>query len=96
MLVKELRKQLEEMPGEMNVYLVDGEGVQSAKHIFKANLVGVEQFCELRSYFQDHTPQFQDTLIERETGFNDRRALLDAYHKLKQTVDDLNKTVDQD
>lgn len=84
MLVKELRDLLAKMPGEMNVYLVNGHGVAEAKHIFKANLVGVEQFCELRTYFEDHTPQFLDMKIERRTGFANRDELIDAYLKLRE------------
>src|SRR3546814_9013833 len=72
MKVMELRALLAGMPGEMNVYLVNGHGVAEAKHIFEANLVGVEQFCELRTYFEDHTPQFLDMKIERRTGFANR------------------------
>jgi len=82
MLVEELRKALAKMPGEMNVYLTGGNGIASAKHLFKLNLVGVEQSCELRTYFEDHTPDMQDSLIERHTGFNTREELIDAYKKL--------------
>lgn len=82
MLVKELREALKDMPGEMNVYAVGGHGIASAKHIFKGNLVDVEQFCELRTYFEDHTPQFLDSKIERETGFANRDELIAAYLKL--------------
>lgn len=82
MKVMELREALADMPGEMSVYLVGGRGVAEASHIFRGNLVGVEQFCELRTYFEDHTPQFQDSKIERETGFQDRLELIDAYKKL--------------
>lgn len=84
MLVKELRKALKKMPGEMNVYLVGGEGVASAKHLFELNLVGVEQCCQLRTYFQDHTPDMQDSLIERHTGFSTREELIEAYKALKE------------
>ena len=82
MKVMELREALADMPGEMSVYIVNGTGIAEAKHIFRGNLVGVEQFCELRTYFEDHTPQFQDSKIERETGFQDRLELIDAYKKL--------------
>lgn len=82
MLVKELRKALKNMPGEMSVYAVDGKGIASAKHIFRANLIDVEQFCELRTYFEEHSPQFEDTKIERETGFKNRDELIAAYKKL--------------
>lgn len=88
MLVKELRKALEDMPGEMNVYFVGGNGVAEARHIFRGNLIGVEQFCELRSYFEAHTPQFQDTKIERYTGFNNRDDLIAAYLKLRDAGSD--------
>lgn len=83
MLVKELRKLLKKMPGKMSVYNAKSEGIQSAKHIFMANLVGVEQFCEVVTAFEKHTPDFVDTLIERETGFKNRRELLDDYKRLK-------------
>lgn len=86
MLVKELRAALAEMPGEMPVYAVEGNGFAEARHIFRANLVGVEQFCEIRTFFEDHTPQFQDTRIERETGFKDRDELIAAYKALKTQV----------
>lgn len=82
MVVKELRKVLAKMPGEMNVYAVDGVGIRTAKHIFRANLVGVEQFCELARWGEDHTPQFEDSKIERETGFKDRDELIAAYKAL--------------
>ena len=87
MQVKELRKALAKMPGEMPVFAVNGNGIASAKHIFRLNLVGVEQFCELRTYFEDHTPDMQDSLIERNTGFNTREELIDAYKKLKAEKD---------
>ncbi|MEI4482181.1 MULTISPECIES: hypothetical protein [unclassified Phyllobacterium] len=83
MRVMELREALAKMPGEMNVFLVEGTGVRSAKHIFKANLVGVEQFCELCSYTEQHTPDFEDALIERHTGFKNRVELIEAYVALK-------------
>lgn len=79
MLVKELRKALEGMPGEMNVHVVNGEGIAEAKHIFRMNLIGVEQFCEVRTYFQAHTPDMEDALIERRTGFKNREELIEAY-----------------
>lgn len=82
-MVKELRAKLEDMPGEMNVYVNDGRGLLSVEHIFRANLVGMEQFCELL-FFGDgpHTPQFEDSKIERETGFANRDELIDAYKAL--------------
>jgi len=70
------------MPGEMHVYLVNGHGVRSAAHIFRGNLIGFDQFCELASAFEDHTPNGQDTKIERETGFKDREELIAAYNAL--------------
>ncbi|QIG70720.1 hypothetical protein EVB91_169 [Rhizobium phage RHph_I1_18] len=83
MLVKELRKALKKMPGEMAVFLVSGEGVQSVKHIFRMNLVGVEQFCELRIFGGDeHTPEMEDSYIERYTGFKNREQLVEAYLKM--------------
>jgi hypothetical protein len=84
MLVSELRDALKKMPGEMNVYNPEGYGFDSVKHIFKANLIGVEQFCEIKLFTESHTPDFEDTLIERETGFRNRRELLDAYKALKE------------
>lgn len=86
MLVKELRKALADLPGEMNVYVPTGEGIMSAKHIFRGNLVGVEQFAELTVFLKgmdEHTPEFQDSKIERETGCKDRDALIAAYLHLK-------------
>lgn len=91
MLVKELRKALAKMPGEMNVYSVEGTGFASAKHIFRGSLVGVEQFCELRLYTEDHTPQFEDSLIERHTGFKTRVDLIEAYKVLKEKADEVAK-----
>lgn len=85
MLVKELRKALKSMPGEMAVFQVDGTGIQSVKHIFRGNLIGVEQFCEVRAYGQAHTPDFEDGLIERHTGFKTRAELIEAYVKLKES-----------
>lgn len=89
MKVMELRDLLANMPGEMSVYNVKGEGIGSAKHIFRANLIGVEQFCEIITFFEDHTPDFQDTLIERETGFKTRRELLDDHARLKKACAEL-------
>lgn len=82
MKVAELRAVLANMPGEMNVHLVSGIGVKSASHIFSLNLVGVEQFCELAAYGEVHTPNMQDSKIERETGFKDRDELIAAYKRL--------------
>lgn len=87
MLVKELREALEDMPGEMPVYNVAGHGVLSAKHIFRGDLVSVTQFCELLIFTEgnhQHTPQFQDSKIERNTGFKDRDELIAAYLKMKR------------
>lgn len=86
MLVKELREALAKMPGEIRVYRPDGMGLKSARHIFRGNLIGVEQFCELAMFDQEHTPDFEDSKIERETGFKDRDALIAAYLKLTATV----------
>ncbi len=84
MNVSELREQLKGMPGEMPVYLVCGKGVASAAHIFRGNLIGFEQFCELRTYFEEHTADGLDSKIERKTGFKDRDELIEAYLNLKQ------------
>ncbi|AIK68319.1 hypothetical protein P10VF_106 [Rhizobium phage vB_RleM_P10VF] len=84
MLVKELRKELAKMPGEMGVYIPDGTGVMSVKHVFRMNLVGVEQFAEITIFGGDpHTPDMEDSLIERRTGFHNREELIEAYLKLK-------------
>lgn len=83
MTVIELREALAKMPGEMNVYFVGGEGVRSAKHIFRMNMIGVEQFCEVAGYFQDHSRDMEDSLIERETGFQNRHELIEAYKALR-------------
>lgn len=83
MTVTELRELLNHMPGEIPVYIPSGEGVMSAKHIFRGNLIGVDQFCEITVFGGDpHTPDFQDALIERETGFSDRKQLIAAYKAL--------------
>jgi hypothetical protein len=85
MRVSELRDALLEMPGEMNVYVPSGEGVMSIKHIFRMNLVGVEQFAEITVFGGDqHTPDMQDSLIERQTGFQNRDELISAYLELKK------------
>lgn len=86
MKVMELREALAEMPGEMNVYLLDGMGVKSAKHICALNLIGVEQRCEIVTYREEHTADLLDSKIERETGFKDRDELIDAYKKLLGSV----------
>ena len=82
MNVKQLRKLLAKMPGEMNVYLLGGTGVASAKHIFAMNLVGIEQWCEITAYGQKHTEDMLDSKIERETGFKNRDELIAAYKAL--------------
>lgn len=87
MLVKELRNALADMPGEMPVYAVGGAGLASAKHIFRMNLVGVEQFCEIRTYFEDHSEDMEDLLIERRTGFKKRDELIEAYLVLKEAAE---------
>lgn len=85
MRVSELRKALADMPGEMNVHIPSGEGVMSVKHIFRMNLIGVDQFAEITFYGGDaHTPDMEDALIERRTGFRNREALIDAYLQLKE------------
>ncbi len=86
MQVKELRELLADMPGEMCVYVPEGSGLMSVQHTFRANLVGVEQYCELLFFGMNehrHTPQFQDGKIERETGFKDRDELIAAYKRLQ-------------
>lgn len=84
MTVNELREALAEMPGEMNVHIPSGEGVMSVKHIFRMNLIGVEQFAEITVFGGDpHTPDMEDALIERETGFQNREQLIGAYLKLR-------------
>lgn len=88
MKVNELRDALKDMPGEMNVYALSGEGFASAKHIFRLNLIGVEQFCEIVTYRQEHTPEMEDAKIQRETGFNNRDELIAAYTALKKHMDD--------
>lgn len=85
MKVSELRNALAEMPGEMNVHIPSGEGVSSVKHIFRMNLIGVEQFAEVTFYGGDpHTPDMEDMKIERETGFANRDQLIAAYLELKR------------
>ncbi|QGZ14007.1 hypothetical protein PP939_gp020 [Rhizobium phage RL38J1] len=82
--VNELREALKKMPGEMGVYVPDGTGVVSVKHIFRMNLVGVEQFAEIAIYGGDpHTPDMEDSLIERRTGFKNREELIEAFLELK-------------
>lgn len=85
MKVKHLRKALEGMPGEMNVYLLGGTGVVSAKHVFALNLVRVEQWCEIIAYGEQHTEDMLDSKIERETGFKNRDELIAAYKTLSET-----------
>ncbi|NTJ46840.1 hypothetical protein G6K93_07410 [Agrobacterium rhizogenes] len=83
--MSELRDALLEMPGEMNIYVPSGEGILSVKHIFRMNLVGVEQFAEITIFGGDpHTPDMQDSLIERQTGFQNRDELISAYLELKK------------
>lgn len=85
MKVSELREALSEMPGEMTVHIPSGEGVMSVKHIFRMNLIGVEQFAEVTVFGGDpHTPDMEDSKIERRTGFKNRDELIDAYLKLKE------------
>lgn len=84
MRVKELRKALKTMPGEMNVHIPSGEGVMSIKHVFRMNLVGVEQFAEITIFGgAPHTPDMEDALIERQTGFKNRDELIEAFLKLR-------------
>ena len=90
MKVSELREALAGMPVEMNVYIPSGEGIASAKHIFRMNLVGVEQFAEITIFGGDpHTPDMEDSLIKRKTGFENREQLIDAYLALasKESTD---------
>jgi hypothetical protein len=47
------------------------------------NLVGVEQFAEITIFGGDpHTPDMEDSLIKRTTGFENREQLIDAYLSL--------------
>lgn len=85
MKVSELRDALSEMPGEMNVHIPSGAGVMSVKHIFRMNLIGVEQFAEIAIFGGDpHTPDMEDARIQRETGFKNRDELIIAYLDLKK------------
>lgn len=87
MRVSELRQALEDMPGEMNVHIPSGEGVMSVKHVFRMNLIGVEQFAEITIFGGDpHTPDMEDTKIKRATGFNNRDELIEAYIKIKDAI----------
>ncbi len=84
MLVKELRNALAKMPGEMSIHIPSGEGVVSIKHVFRLNLIGVEQFAEITIFGGDeHTPDMEDMKIERETGFKNRDELIKAYKSLR-------------
>jgi hypothetical protein len=88
MKVSELREALADMPGEMNVHIPSGEGVMSVKHIFRMNPIGVEQFAEITVFGGDpHTPEMEDSKIERETGFKNRDELIAAYLKLREGAD---------
>lgn len=87
MKVGELRAALANMPDNISVYNVAGQGIKSAQHTIKGNLVDFSQFCELATYFEEHNPNYVDLLIERETGFVDRRALIAAYKALKTKFD---------
>lgn len=90
MKVSELRRALADMPGEMNVHIPSGEGVSSVKHVFRMNLIGVEQFAEITVYGGDeHTPDMEDMKIERNTGFKNRDELIEAYLKLKENSADV-------
>lgn len=85
MKVSELREALNSMPGEMSVYVPSGEGIMSVKHIFRMNLIGVEQFAEITVFGGDpHTPDMEDSKIERNTGFKNRDELIAAYLALKE------------
>lgn len=85
MKVGELRDALYEMPGEMSIYIPSGEGIASVKHVFRMNLKGVEQFAEITIFGGDpHTPDMEDSKIERHTGFKNRDELIEAYLKLKE------------
>lgn len=88
MKVSELRDALAKMPGEMSVFIPSGEGMSSVKHVFRMNLIGVEQFAEVTFYGGDpHTPDMEDAKIERETGFKNRDELIAAYLKLREGAD---------
>jgi hypothetical protein len=85
MKVSELRDALAKMPGEMSVFIPSGEGMSSVRHVFRMNLIGVEQFAEVTFYGGDpHTPDMEDAKIERETGFKNRDELIAAYLSLKE------------
>ncbi len=85
MKVSELRDALAKMPGEMSVFIPSGEGISSVKHVFRMNLIGVEQFAEVTFYGgPSHTPDMEDAKIERETGFKNRDELIAAYLKLSE------------
>jgi len=60
----------------LNVHIPSGEGVASVKHVFRMNLIGVEQFAEITIFGGDpHTPDMEDSKIERETRVDGRKGL---------------------
>jgi hypothetical protein len=69
----------------------------SVKHIFRMNLVGVEQFAEISIFGGDpHTPDMEDSLIERQTGFKNRDQLISAYLALTDAARSLAKAKEAD
>jgi hypothetical protein len=81
MQVKELREKIANLPGEMPVYFVGGEGLCSVLHRFEIDLRGdVSQSLELRSYFQAHGPALTDLRLDQakltvDQAVADHRAL---------------------
>jgi len=82
MKVYELRELLKAMPGEMCVYNMSGNGLASVKHVVELNLEPRRHESVLWNAFFSDPENLQDTLIERETGFKDRRGLISAYKEL--------------
>lgn len=93
MLVKELRALIANLPGEMSVYRKSGEGLASVQHTFRGNLIGFDQYLELLFFGEDeHTPNHEDIMIERNTGFKNRVELIDGYKALQKEIEELKGT----
>jgi len=89
--VNELRKLLEEMPGEMNVHQPGGIGIMTVKHKWRIDLVGgLNQWCEVIPYYggEDETFQGQDMRLERAD-------MLQVAQQIVQYEKDLKKVKEQ-
>ncbi|QIW87743.1 hypothetical protein Ab1vBOLIVR5_gp95c [Agrobacterium phage OLIVR5] len=92
MRVSDLLEILEGVNPHLPLHMKEGVGIKSVKVIDTLNYSGVESFVEFLTFYdKEHTPDLEDTLIERETGFKNREDLIKAYLEQKHRIEGLEK-----